>query len=653
MEQAPRGQVLVIFAVSLIALIAFVGLAVDAGSLYVTYGQLKRAVDTAAVAAANEFKRGSTVSQMSDAALEILRLQNVDVNPAHLQLQVFICYNSDGTLDTSLQTTAPQFYARCPNPANGEVPRKLVWIDAHQKAPLYFLSLIGVTTANLETNAIAEAASVNLVIVLDTSGSMADELDSNGNSRSPGFDKNHPSDYDPNAPGNCNNNLTLSPADYTGTQHNAITCYPLRDALDAAAALVGTLYDNYDEVGIVTFSKDARFVLSGNGMTKNMETAINAIYTVQLSPDMAFSKLWQNWQPVGRINPVNIEDLDGDNLIDGVPTHLPTADHTCTLTASRWDTTRDPFAWGGFPCNDDTRLDAFDWNGNGTFEDSDEVASETWLKNYVSANLGVTLPAPHANDIATISAYWPYMRYLSFNDTCTGCGIRVGANLLKSTGNPSSVWVMIFLSDGVANLSDTSYSPGMTGVFPFPLPEGFCGGTFGSNNRLWAWGCINYTPNNPRYCIEAEHGQPGHINQCALTGDLATGTWATYVNPALDLTKYTPEDYARDQIDQTALLKSNNPNEPAGNDIAVYTIGLGAVGSFPWTTGVGNPGRAYPEGLLRYMAAVGDDGDRNTDPCAGIPEKTSCGNYYYAAKGDALRPIFDDIASRIYTRITQ
>ncbi len=58
MAQRQHGQVLVIFAVALVALLLFVGLAVDSGVLYVTYGQLKRASDAAAVAAANNFKRG-------------------------------------------------------------------------------------------------------------------------------------------------------------------------------------------------------------------------------------------------------------------------------------------------------------------------------------------------------------------------------------------------------------------------------------------------------------------------------------------------------------------------------------------------------------------------------------------------------------------
>jgi Flp pilus assembly protein TadG len=44
-----RGQIMVVFAVALLALLFFIGLAVDAGAMYITYGQLKRAVDAAAV----------------------------------------------------------------------------------------------------------------------------------------------------------------------------------------------------------------------------------------------------------------------------------------------------------------------------------------------------------------------------------------------------------------------------------------------------------------------------------------------------------------------------------------------------------------------------------------------------------------------------
>ena len=120
-------------------------------------------------------------------------------------------------------------------------------------------------------------------------------------------------------------------------------------------------------------------------------------------------------------------------------------------------------------------------------------------------------------------------------------------------------------------------------------------------------------------------------------------------------------------IDRAALTvtdNSSNPalynkNEPVGNDIAIYSIG------FPPDTNATVLANfdALGEPLLRYMAAVGDDGDRTTDPCIikppdpqdGTPvaPRTSCGQYYYAPNSSALAGIFQDIATRIYTKISE
>jgi hypothetical protein len=111
-----------------------------------------------------------------------------------------------------------------------------------------------------------------------------------------------------------------------------------------------------------------------------------------------------------------------------------------------------------------------------------------------------------------------------------------------------------------------------------------------------------------------------------------------------------------DMTDQAALTVTKppstastaayyNPNELVGNDIAIYSIGVG--------DGINSTAEAF----LRYMAAVGDDGDRVTDPCDKITitdgDHQSCGNYYWTSgAANDLNKIFEDIASRIYTRIT-
>ena len=95
---------------------------------------------------------------------------------------------------------------------------------------------------------------------------------------------------------------------------------------------------------------------------------------------------------------------------------------------------------------------------------------------------------------------------------------------------------------------------------------------------------------------------------------------------------YSVLDYALDMTDTAALTRSLNLNEPGGNEISIYTIGLGAAGgdtSDPFNVSIG-------EQLLRYMAAVGDDGDRQTDPCQTVGPRRICGQYYYAPSGARL-----------------
>src|ERR1051326_7348669 len=55
-KKGAKGQVLVIVALSIVGLVAIIGLAVDTGYLYVSYSRLRRGVDAAALAGTGEFK---------------------------------------------------------------------------------------------------------------------------------------------------------------------------------------------------------------------------------------------------------------------------------------------------------------------------------------------------------------------------------------------------------------------------------------------------------------------------------------------------------------------------------------------------------------------------------------------------------------------
>ena len=67
-----RGQVLVIFVLSLTAIFAAAGLAIDIGRLYMERRFLENAADAAALAAANSLIRGNTDADARSDAMAVL-----------------------------------------------------------------------------------------------------------------------------------------------------------------------------------------------------------------------------------------------------------------------------------------------------------------------------------------------------------------------------------------------------------------------------------------------------------------------------------------------------------------------------------------------------------------------------------------------------
>jgi Putative Flp pilus-assembly TadE/G-like len=570
-ENSSKGQALVILAVSFLAILAFVGFATDAGSLYITYTQLKRAIDASAVAAANNIKvhvLGETAAQRKtkivEAAREMLNLNHVeDVS----SLEVYLC-------DDTVKPT--EFAGICPNLAAGEAARKLAWVQATQDAPVYFLRLFGIQNVPLTVTSIGEAATVDMVLVFDVSESMASDTDC-------GSDHSCTPNYEPTKfnPSQCNANNN---------------CYPLRQAKDAAKGLIRGLFDGYDQVAVVTFDykADVRFPLSSD-----LSAAQSAIDSqVNVHDDAPYGLIDWTFYPGKKFNPIFPDDRDG-NGVDADP------GDPCTLygDGTPWEKPDpfDPNTWK--PCDDDSILDAFDWNDNHNWTDDN-------------------LPS---KDPFVVGSY----EVTSLLSTCTGCGIRVGTQVLKNGGRPASVWIMVLLSDGIANLSDTHNT---SAAVPSSFIYGFCGSQPGTS--FWS-SCIDY--NTPgfsagRYCIDSP------ASQCP-PGSTHTNTSGPY----------SVEDYAMDMTDAAGLLESTNTREPKGEDIVIYSIGLGAASS--------------GANLLRYVADIGDNGMRDwgtsADPCynAGshtfLPSTSNCGNYYYAPTGAYLDQIFEHIAAQIFTKISR
>jgi hypothetical protein len=111
----------------------------------------------------------------------------------------------------------------------------------------------------------------------------------------------------------------------------------------------------------------------------------------------------------------------------------------------------------------------------------------------------------------------------------------------------------------------------------------------------------------------------------------------------------------------------------ANNGIVAFVIGLGPlVTDAPnyLDRNTANPKRDADSGerLLRYVADMGYDPDVKYEkklwPCqsnwawdSSKPHTLSvgqnCGNYWYAATGNQLKKVFEEIASRLFTRLTK
>jgi hypothetical protein len=275
--QAQQGQAIVITAIAFMAMLAFAGLVTDAGTLYLNFTRLKRGLDSAAVAAANQIRDSSLPAAqrkalIRESAREMLILNNID---DVYSLETYICEDPG---------IPANFAAVCPGP--GELKRKLAYIQATQNSPVYFLQLFGIDTIPITTHSIGEAASLDVVIVIDTSESMASET--------PGFSN----DFDP-APCNAANN-----------------CQPLRKAKDAANAMIDKFFDGYDRIAVVTYDVMATIHdpdLATSDVLESNHTAVkNTINAIQLYDGPSPTEIMVHGDArYGKVNPM---DIDGDGV---------------------------------------------------------------------------------------------------------------------------------------------------------------------------------------------------------------------------------------------------------------------------------------------------------------------------------------------------
>jgi hypothetical protein len=298
-DRLQRGQALILIALAFVGVAAFIGLAVDAGILFSAVGHLRRSVDAASLAAANQFREGRPVSALDRSANEFINLNSV--NPA--TADIFICDIINPTPDPAVHDAA-----LCPT--GSDPHRKFVRVEAQMLVPFAFLPIIGWDSTTIRAEAIAETASVDLVLAIDTSASMAFDLCTDGINNDAADDGTADdcvgfptskvgnwSEYEPVGTGGvldgCNDEHERgfdsgSPFYDPGNYIPANDCHPFEEVRAAAMAMIGRMYFPYDRLSIVTFASTGSTALDLNVGT-SLSSAVSALASLRVSADPACS----------------------------------------------------------------------------------------------------------------------------------------------------------------------------------------------------------------------------------------------------------------------------------------------------------------------------------------------------------------------------
>src|SRR5271165_5386549 len=154
-----RGFILLSYAAMLFFTVGMIGLAVDAGTMYIIKGRLSSAVDAAALAAGRSINLADSVSAAASAA-------------STTATQFFNANFPSGFLGTgTMNLSTPSFTQE--TDANGNPTGILdILVTASVPAPTYFMQVFGVRTVNVSATGTATRRGTVMIMVLDVSSSM-------------------------------------------------------------------------------------------------------------------------------------------------------------------------------------------------------------------------------------------------------------------------------------------------------------------------------------------------------------------------------------------------------------------------------------------------------------------------------------------------
>ncbi|MDD2335379.1 MAG: VWA domain-containing protein [Geobacteraceae bacterium] len=153
-KKKSKGQVLVLVAVSLVVLLALTALAIDVGIAYTVQSKLNSAVDGAAIAASRGVKQGSSLGERK-------------ANGRAAALRFFAANFPANFMGSVLTSGTPTI--DIPDPVNGTWT---ITVNGRARAPIFFARAVGWPSLTVKALAESKVRDLDLVIVLDCSGSL-------------------------------------------------------------------------------------------------------------------------------------------------------------------------------------------------------------------------------------------------------------------------------------------------------------------------------------------------------------------------------------------------------------------------------------------------------------------------------------------------
>jgi Flp pilus assembly protein TadG len=665
LQRSQRGQSILLLAFGFIALISFVGLVTDISLLYVRYAALRRAVDSAAIAAAGQIREGTDYGEVSVAAQQYIELHGLDPSSVIVETcetDILAWRSGTGPWAGSPHPESAAY----PAPVSSTMPEtelcdwndphKLVRVSAQVSSPTTFLSLIGIKAITLEATSVSETAVLDIALVIDTSESMTN-VTWIENYEYQGIDT------DPTHTGP----LAIRPecvslaGETAGTRERWAGC-----CNDPGTGNVGD--GSRQNNGLIVPNGQIWHDTNSNGMYDGAYENGLASTVAQGDYSTLICQPFKQVKDAARLFIKRLDFTRGDRVV--------------LVTFDRAGIPYDPDGTTG-PLRPLMRSEALaiqtlnerigvQVNSSGKYNkcDRQNVADADWTAWL--AGTRTTRPDMRPNAYETLA---------SCGNTNVGGGILAANDAITDPIDirREAVWVMIILTDGAANVTNSvggvtnSNEYGYWGYCPwwtFCCAPGSTGSGCGTGEYVWSECtarspynnptqveralplCNDNDPNSRHFCLSWVTGLPDPSNiECTEQGH------------------YDADDYARDMSDFASLVEVATGHP--GNFIAAFSIGFGEdVATDP----TGAP-------LLRYIADAGDNGfiDNNLqqdwrdngvqnypvggpypasfgdpDPCENVTDPyEQCGQYFYAHDFNTLTDVFEQIASRLFTRISR